>query len=67
MGQPWVVESIIGTRFTGEIVAETTVGHGADVIPAIIPRITGHAYITGWHRFVLDPCDPFPQGFMLGA
>ena len=67
VGQPWVVESIIGTRFTGEIVAETQVGQGATAIPAIIPRITGSAYITGWHQFVLDPRDPFPQGFMLGA
>lgn len=67
IGQPWVVESIIGTRFTGEIVAETRVGQGADAIPAVIPRITGSAYITGRHRFVLDPRDPFPQGFMLGS
>jgi proline racemase len=65
-GQPWVVESIIGTRFTGEIARETTVGQGANMLPAIIPRVTGSAYVTGFGKWVLDPRDPFPQGFSLG-
>ncbi len=67
IGQPWVVESIIGTRFTGLVAAETHVGAGPETRPAIIPHITGSAYITGLHQFVLDPRDPFPQGFALGA
>jgi proline racemase len=62
VGESFVTESIIGTRFTGECVAETTVGD----FPAVIPRITGRAYLTGYHRFVLDPDDPFPTGFRMG-
>lgn len=67
IGQPWVTESIIGTRFVGEIVSETQVGHGADAIPAIIPRVTGRAHITGMLQLLLDPADPFPEGFLLGG
>jgi proline racemase len=62
VGESFVTESIIGTRFTGECVAETTVGD----FPAVIPRITGRAYLTGYHRFVLHPDDPFPTGFRMG-
>jgi proline racemase len=67
LGESFVTESIIGTRFTGQAVAETQVGSGAEVFPAVIPRITGRAYITGFHQFVLDAQDPFPQGFRLKA
>jgi len=62
VGESFVTESIIGTRFEGECVAETTVSD----FPAVIPRITGRAHITGFHRFVLAPEDPFPSGFRLG-
>lgn len=62
VGGSFVTESIIGTRFRGECVAETAVGD----FPAVIPRITGRAHITGYHRFVLDRDDPFPNGFRLG-
>jgi proline racemase len=61
VGESFVTESIIGTRFTGELVAETKVGD----FPAVIPRITGSAHLTGFHRFVLDPGDPLPEGFRL--
>jgi proline racemase len=61
VGESFVTESIIGTRFTGEVAAETQV----DDFPAVIPRITGGAYLTGFHHFVLDPADPFPAGFRL--
>ena len=67
LGQPWVVESIIGTRFTGQVIAETHVGARAEARPAVTPCVTGSAYITGLHQFVLDPRDPFPQGFLLGS
>jgi proline racemase len=60
-----VTESVIGTRFTGQAVAEAQVGSGSDRYPAVIPRITGSAYVTGFHQFVLDPEDPFPTGFSL--
>ena len=36
-----------------------------DAYQAIIPRVTGRAYLTGFHQFVLDPDDPFPGGFSL--
>jgi proline racemase/trans-L-3-hydroxyproline dehydratase len=57
----FVSESIIGTRFMGQIVGETYVGE----YPAILPRVAGRAYLTGLHQFVLDPDDPFPYGFCL--
>jgi proline racemase len=67
MGEPFVTESIIGTRFTGEVIAETQVGSGSEVFSAVIPKVTGSAYITGFHQFVLDGEDPFPEGFRLKA
>lgn len=67
LGDSFITESIIGTRFTGQAVAETQVGKGAEVFPAVIPRITGRAHVTGFHQLVLDPEDPFPEGFQLGT
>ncbi len=67
LGEPFVTESIIGTRFTGQVIAETQVGSGSEVFPAVIPKVTGSAYITGLHQFVLDVEDPFPEGFRLKA
>jgi trans-L-3-hydroxyproline dehydratase len=55
------IESIIGSRFTGRVVEQTTFG-GA---PAVIPEVGGRAFITGRHEFVLDPADPFRGGFFL--
>jgi proline racemase len=63
----FVTESIIGTRFTGQVIAETQVGSSSEVFPAVIPKVTGSAYITGFHQFVLDGEDPFPEGFRLKA
>lgn len=54
-------ESFIGTRFTGRLIAETTVGG----LPAVIPTITGRAWVTGMGQYLLDPDDPFPAGFLL--
>jgi len=65
LGKPFVTESIIGTRFAGSVIAETQVGSGLDIFPAVIPVVTGSAYITGFHQFVLDDDDPFPEGFRL--
>jgi proline racemase len=67
LGESFMTESIIGTQFTGTVVRETSVGSGAESFPAVIPRITGSAHITGFNQFVLDPDDPFPDGFRLGA
>ena len=54
-------ESVIGTRFTGRIASETTVGE----IPAIVPEIEGAAFITGEHTFLIDERDPLAYGFRL--
>ena len=55
----FVNESFIGSSFTGRLIGETLVGE----IPAVIPTVTGRAWITGLAQYVLDPSDPFPQGF----
>ncbi len=60
-GQRYTQRSILETEFYGTIVEETEV----DSRPAIIPEITGRAFITGFHQFVVDPEDPFPQGFQI--
>ena len=61
LGEDFVNASIIDTRFTGRLVAETTVGGR----PAVVPEITGRAWITGTGQYGLDPEDPFPAGFAL--
>ena len=57
----FVNESFIGSRFVGRIIGETTVGDR----PAILPTVTGRAWITGTAQYLLDPSDPFPAGFVL--
>jgi proline racemase len=63
LGEEFVHESIIGSLFSGRLVAETRVGE----FTAVVPTITGSAHITGIHQFMLDPSDPFPAGFLLGS
>lgn len=53
--------SIIDSRFRGTIADTTTVGD----IPAIVPQISGRAWITGTHQHMLDPDDPWPQGYRI--
>jgi proline racemase len=62
VGEPFVNESVIGTRFTGRIAEETEVAGR----PAVVPEITGRAWITAMGQYLLDPSDPFPAGFRLG-
>ena len=57
----FVNESFIGSRFTGRLVGDTTVGGR----PAVVPTITGRAWLTGIGDYLLDPTDPFPAGFRL--
>jgi proline racemase len=61
LGDEFVNESFIGTRFIGRLVEETTVAGG----PAVVPTITGRAWVTGTAQYMLDPTDPFPAGFIL--
>ncbi|MCU1312801.1 MAG: proline racemase [Acidobacteriaceae bacterium] len=62
LDREFVHESMLGTLFTGKLIEETRVGQYA----AVVPEITGSAWITGYADYVLDPSDPFPEGFMLG-
>ncbi|MGS2586127.1 proline racemase family protein [Streptomyces hebeiensis] len=57
--QDFVNESFIGSRFTGRLVGETTVGG----LSAVLPTITGRAWVTGIGQYMLDPTDPYPAGF----
>jgi proline racemase len=61
VGDSFIGGSIIGTRFDCRIEAETLVGQR----PAIIPSISGRAWITGTRQDMLDPSDPFPGGYKL--
>lgn len=59
--QTFEAVSIIGSRFTGRIVEQTTVGGCA----AIVPELSGRGWITGIHQHMLDPDDPWPGGYRL--
>jgi len=60
-GESMVVESIIGSRFTGRVVETTNFGPHR----AVIPEVGGTAHITGRHEFLIDPDDPWRDGFIL--
>jgi proline racemase len=62
IGEAFRHEGILGTVFTGHLVEETTVGP----YRAVVPTITGTAWITGMATYVVDPEDPFPEGFTIG-
>ena len=55
------VRSLIGSTFAGRILGETEVGG----TPAIRPEISGRGWITGVHQHMLDPDDPWPEGYRL--
>jgi len=55
-------EGILGTVFTGRLIKETQVGP----YPAVVPTVSGRAWITHFSTYVLDPNDPFPHGFTVG-
>ncbi|WP_317626414.1 proline racemase family protein [Rhodalgimonas zhirmunskyi] len=59
VGQDYVHEGPLGTTFTGRILRETTVGPNR----AIVPTLEGQGWITGTANYMLDPSDPFPEGF----
>src|SRR6478735_11216475 len=61
LGERFVGLSIIGSRFDCEIESLTRIGE----TPAIIPRITGSAWVTGTSQLMLDPDDPYPAGYRL--
>jgi proline racemase len=61
VGEPFVHESIVGTLFYGELLAETYVGE----FKAVVPRVAGSAYITGLNLWTIDPHDPMKYGFSI--
>jgi trans-L-3-hydroxyproline dehydratase len=61
LNEPFVVESILGTTFTGEVVKTTQFGP----YPAIIPQVSGTAYVVGRNELLIDPADPLRYGFLL--
>jgi proline racemase len=57
----YLAKSIIDSEFACHIASATSIaGH-----PAIVPVISGTAWITGTHQHTLDPTDPYPQGYRL--
>lgn len=61
IGQQLITRSVIGSTFTGRILGETMVGD----MPAIVSEISGRGWITGIHQHMLDPSDPWPEGYRL--
>ncbi len=62
LNQDFYHEGIVGTLFTGRLIEETRVGN----YTAVVPTISGTAWITGITHFVVDPDDPYPDGFTVG-
>ncbi|MFC7596509.1 proline racemase family protein [Terrabacter sp. GCM10028922] len=59
---PFRHEGILGTVYTGELLREVQVGP----YTGVVPTIGGRAWISGYSTFVLDPDDPFVNGFTVG-
>ena len=62
VGEDFPHEGVLGTVFTGRLLRETTVGD----YRAVVPTLSGRAWITGFAQYVVDPDDPFPNGFTVG-
>ncbi|MDW7695984.1 4-hydroxyproline epimerase [Flammeovirgaceae bacterium SG7u.111] len=61
IGEPFIHESIIGSKFIGRVEAETKIGD----IDAIIPSIEGWAMVTGYNHIIIDDDDPYAHGFQV--
>ena len=61
VGEGLTHESLIGSRFIGQVLGETTIAGQ----PAILPSITGRAWISGFHTYIVDATDPWPEGYRL--
>lgn len=61
VGERFIGRSLLGTTFDCRILGRTSVAGR----PAILPQISGRAWITGTHQHMLDPADPYPQGYRL--
>src|SRR5262245_33830965 len=61
VGEGLTHESLIGSRFIGTVRGETNIGGR----PAILPTVAGRAWMTGFHHYMVDPTDPWPDGYRL--
>ena len=61
VGEPFVHESFIGSKFTGRVEQSTSIGD----IPAIVPSIQGWAQVTGYNNIIIDDDDPYAHGFQV--
>lgn len=61
INEPFVYESIVGTLFTARVLEEVTVG---DAI-AVIPEVTGSAWVMGMHKFFYNEQDPLKEGYLM--
>lgn len=61
VGETFIGRSIIGSEFECRIVSQCDIAGR----PAIIPSLAGRAWITGTHQYLLDPSDPWPEGYRL--
>ena len=59
-------ESIIGTTFTGVLHEETVLRGRNEDVSAVVPTISGRAWVTQHATVVCDPTDPFPEGYTVG-
>jgi proline racemase len=62
IGRDFVHEGILGTTWTGRLLRESNIGP----YPAVVPQLTGSAWITGHTEYRVDEDDPFPDGFTVG-
>jgi proline racemase len=62
VGERYIARSVINSRFDGRIVKTTKVGDK----DAIIPELSGRGWITGTYQHMLDPSDPWPEGYRIG-
>lgn len=61
LGEPFIHESFIGSKFIGKVEAETTLADKN----AIIPSIQGWAQVTGYNTIIIDDDDPYAHGFQV--
>jgi len=62
VGERYIQRSVINSRFDGKIVSTTKLGDK----DAIIPELSGQAWLTGTYQHMLDPTDPWPEGYRIG-
>jgi len=69
VGETFINEGLLGTTFDARIVKELEIEdtNTNRRLPAIVPEVRGTAHITGMHKFVLTPEDPFQEGFLITA